>query len=159
MNTDPRIIPLGFSNQNVPEGHHICYIYTDDDERLDVMTKFLKSGLQIKERILCMVDVMTSEEMRDYLNNYDVIFNNAMPNDMIVADATPAYCPSGVFNTDQMLGTIKNFYLESMEDGYTGVRGTGEMNWCLRGEHPKNELMTYEARLTGLLETYPCTAC
>ena len=159
METAPRIIPLGFSDQTVPEGHHICYIYNDDDERLDVMTKFLKTGLEIRERILCMVDVMTSEEMRSYLNNHDVVFTNATPNDLIVSDATPAYCPNGYFDTDQMLQTIIDFYNQSMDQGYAGVRGTGEMSWCLRVGHPKNELMTYEARLTGLLETYPCTAC
>lgn len=159
MKSVPRTIPLGFSDQRVPEGHHICYIYNDDDERLDVITRFLKSGLEVRERILYMVDVMTSEEMRAYLNRNSAIFTNATPNDLIVSDATPSYCPNGYFNTDQMLDIIKNFYNQSMEEGYAGVRGTGEMSWCLRGGHAKSELMLYEARLTGLLETYPCTAC
>ncbi len=51
MADERRIISLGFSDQKFPEGQHICYIYSDDDERLEVMAKHLKSGMEAEEKI------------------------------------------------------------------------------------------------------------
>ena len=155
-----RKISLGFSDQKVSEGQHICYIYNDDDERLEVMAKYLKSGMEAKERLLYLVDVMTSEEMLINLKKHGVDFSGTKPNDFTISDATPAYCPTGFFKTEEMLDLVRDFYLDSMDEGHSGARGTGEMSWCLsEGKSNKADLMNYEARLNNLLEKYPYTAC
>ena len=59
-----------------------------------------------------------------------------------------------------MLDLVRDFYLNSIEEGYSGARGTGEMSWCLtEGFAKKEDLLDYEARLNDLLEKYPYTAC
>ncbi len=160
MQGERRTISLGFSAQKVPEGQHICYIYNDDEERLEVMAKYLKSGMEAKEKLLYLVDVMTSEDMLDYLKGHGVDFSGAKPNDVTISDAAPAYCPTGFFNTEEMLDLVRDFYLTSIDEGYSGARGTGEMSWCLtEGRSKKDDLITYEARLNNLLQEYPYTAC
>ena len=67
MTNQRRTISLGFSPQTFPEGQHICYIYNDDEERLEVMAKYLQSGQHAKEKLLYLVDAMTSEEMLGHL--------------------------------------------------------------------------------------------
>jgi hypothetical protein len=154
------MISLGFSEQQFPEGQHICYIYNDDEERLDVMSKYLKSGMEAKEKLLYLVDVMTSEEMLNHLDKLGVDFSGAKPADFTIADAAPAYCPTGFFKTEEMLELVKDFYLGAVDEGYSGARGTGEMSWCLtQGRANHYDLMDYEARLNGLLQKYPYTAC
>lgn len=155
-----RMIQLGFSAQQVPEGQHICYIYSEDEERLDVMAKYLKSGMEAKEKLLYLVDAMTSEELLGYLKRKGVNFSGAKPGDFTLADAAPAYCPAGFFKTEEMLDLVRDFYLGALKEGYAGARGTGEMNWCLTGGRANHfDLMDYEARLNGLLQEYPYTAC
>ncbi len=155
-----RTISLGFSDQKFPEGQHICYIYSDDEERLDVMSQYLKSGMEAKEKLLYLVDVMTSEQMLNHLKDLGVDFSGAKPNDFMIADAAPAYCPSGYFKTEEMLDLVKEFYLNSIDQGYSGARGTGEMSWCLtEGCANKIDLLEYETRLNGLLSKFPYTAC
>ncbi len=160
MKDERRTISLGFSDQKFPEGQHICYIYNDDEERLDVMAKYLKSGAEAREKLLYLVDVMTSDEMLTHLKDLGVDFSGAKPDDFTISDATPAYCPTGFFKTEEMLDLVRDFYLKSIDEGYTGARGTGEMSWCLtEGLAKKEDIMNYEARLNDLLGKYPYTAC
>ncbi len=160
MSDGRREISLGFTDKKFPEGQHICYIYSDDEERLEVMAKYLQSGKQANEKLLYLVDVMTSDEMLEHLKSLGVDFSGAEPKDFTISDAIPAYCPSGFFQTEEMLELVKSFYLDSLDEGYSGARGTGEMSWCLNeGLAGEEDLMDYEAKLNDLLAKYPYTAC
>jgi len=157
---DRRLVSLGFTSERVPEGQHMCYIFNDDAERLRVMTRFLESGLLAGEKLLYMADAMSREEMLDCLEEIGVDAR-AREKELTVADATPIYCPDGVFNTENMLETIRNFYDTAVKDeGYPGARGSGEMSWCLvEGRVEESSLMEYEARLNYVCAEHPLTAC
>ncbi len=160
MNTVRRTISLGFTEKHVPEGQHICYIYNDDLERLEVMAGYFKSGQEAREKLLYLVDAMTSSQMLDYLEKAGVDFKGAKPGEVTVSEAGPAYCPDGFFKTEEMLELVKQFYLGALDEGYSGARGTGEMSWSLtEGRAKYEDLMNYEARLNKLLLRYPYTAC
>jgi hypothetical protein len=160
MNQIKRTISLGFTSKEVLEGQHICYIYNDDEERLQVMAKYLKSGQEAKEKLLYLVDAMTADEMLAYLAKAGVEFHDAKPGDVTVSDAATGYCPQGFFNTEEMLELVKEFHLGALDEGYAGSRGTGEMGWCLtEGRANYLDLMDYEARLNQLVTHYPYTAC
>src|SRR5210317_1585453 len=106
MSNVQRTISLGFTEKQVPEGQHICYIYNDDQERLEVMAKYFRSGQEAREKLLYLVDAMTSSEMLDYLEQAGVDFKNARPGEVTVANAGPAYCPDGFFRTEEMLELV-----------------------------------------------------
>lgn len=160
MDDQRRTISLGFSDQQFPEGQHICYIYNDDNERLGIMAEYFKSGMEAKEKLLYLVDAMTSEEMLDCLKDRGVDFSGVKPNEFTISDATPSYCPTGFFRTEEMLDLVRDFYLTALDEGYPGARGTGEMSWCLtKGCADKKDIMVYEAKLNYLVQKYPYTAC
>lgn len=160
MTSPQRTISLGFTGKQVLEGQHICYIYNDDQERLQVMAKYLKSGQQAKEKLLYLVDAMTSEQMLAFLEQAGIDFKGAKPGEITVSEATPAYCPEGFFKTEEMLQLVRDFHLGALAEGYAGSRGTGEMGWCLQqGLADHKEIMTYEAKLNQLVSQYPYTAC
>ncbi len=159
MCTPRRTISLGFDDSPVLEGQHICYLFNDDKERLRVISKYLEQGLLDHEKLLYLVDVMTPDEMLDALDELGIDARNKK-GDCQIAEAAPAYCPSGSFNSEDMLDIVKRFYTNATEQGYVGARGTGEMSWCIKNDTvDMQELMTYESRLTGVLEQYPYTAC
>ena len=154
-----RMIKLGFTEEQVPEGQHICYIYTDDAERRRVMAKYLEGGLLADEKLLYLVDVMTPEEMIDCLEDLGVDVRRQSQKLQII-DAATAYCPTGRFNADGTLDLIRQFYHQAKDQGYAGARGTGEMSWCLvEGRADEASLMEYEARLNQLVAEHPYTAC
>ncbi|MBN2294693.1 MAG: MEDS domain-containing protein [Pirellulales bacterium] len=157
---DRRTISLGFTDERVLEGQHICYIYKDDSERLRVMAKFFESGLQMNEKMLYLVDAMTPDEMLECLEELGVDVRSK-PAALTMKEAASTYCPHGVFTPQEILDLARDFYLQAVnEEGYAGARGTGEMSWCLvEGRTDRRVLMEYEAHLDILLAEYPVTAC
>ena len=154
-----RQISLGFTEERFPEGQHICYIFRDDEERQRTMSKYLASGLQSHEKVLYLVDTMSTNEFLDCMAELGLDVH-AHTNDFIVKEALPVYCPNGTFSCPDMLEVVGTFYGQSLQEGYAGSRGTGEMSWALSaGCVRKADLMEYEARLTQVLQEYPYTAC
>jgi hypothetical protein len=155
-----RTISLGFTEERVLEGQHICYLFRNGPERRRVMARFLEAGLEAGEKVLYLVDDITPEEMLDCLEELGVDARSK-PAELTVAEAAPAYCPKGRFDAGEMLAAIRDFYRQAVgNEGYRGARGTGEMSWCLvKGRADRDSLMTYEARLNLLLLEHPYTAC
>ncbi len=46
MSEPGRLTSRGFTAELFPAGTHMCYIYNDDRERLELISKFVESGLQ-----------------------------------------------------------------------------------------------------------------
>ena len=157
MPTNRRVISLGFSAHPIQEGRHICFLFNDDGERLDVIDRFLASGLQQKEKVICLVDTMGPDAFVEQLRAYGVAPTEA---GLVVAEASAAYCPSGHFSADDVLQFVRTFYDAARMAGYEGARGTGEMGWSLDGGYgDMTELMSYEARLNDVLDVSPITLC
>jgi hypothetical protein len=154
-----RNISLGFTETTVPEGQHICYLFNDEAERRRTMSKYLQSGLDAREKVLYLVDTMTTGEFAECMAELGLDVSRHQ-HDLVLQEALPVYCPGGTFSVPDMLKVVGEFYQQSLQDGYVGSRGTGEMSWCLvDGRARKEDIMEYEARLTQVLEQYPYTAC
>ncbi len=153
-----RSLSLGFSDRQVPDGQHICYLYDDDTERRRVMSKYLDSGLKAGEKVLYLADAVTRAEMLECIQSLGV--DTKSPGlDVVPAGAT--YCPSkNQFQPEEMLAVVRKYHRQALADGYSGVRGSGEMGWCLADDRVDElRLLEYEAKLSLLVAECPCTAC
>lgn len=149
---------MGFSQEPVPEGTHICYIYNDDEERAKIMSKFLNQGLEEEEKILYFVDTVSTDEFEETMDDLGLDIRSNKK-DFALSEAGPTYCPDGAFCGHKMIDFLGGFYDDAMEEGYAGVRGSGEMTWSLRdGLTDTEELLKYEAELNNALKTHPITA-
>lgn len=154
-----RNIHLGFTDEIFTEGLHICYIFRDEDERRRTLAKYLQSGLEAGEKVLYLVDTMSPADFMDSMTELG-LHPQEPGKDFIVSKALPVYCPDGHFSSPDMLDVIGKFYQQSLSEGFTGSRGTGEMSWALvEGVARKEEVMEYEARLNQVLQIYPYTTC
>jgi len=158
MNSNRRLVSLGFTDERVQEGLHFCYIYNDNDERLRVVAKFLQSGLKDQEKVMFLVDTMSPPEALDRLASLGADLRSH-PH-FSVKEANPVYCPSGKFKIDAMLDALRLFYCDAIAEGRSGARATGEMSWSGRGGlEDQDDLMEYEARLNDMVAQYPMIAC
>lgn len=151
-----RTIPLGFTDESVPEGAHICYFYTDEAERDRVMGDFLASGLQAHEKVICSVDDEASNPMVGRLRDLK------MPEGALnVVSCEGAYYPAGRFKPQETLDLIQAFYRQAVDqEGYAGARGTGPMTWSLDGDRTDlPTVLDYEAKVNDLCQAHPYTAC
>jgi hypothetical protein len=57
-------------------GDHLCCIYETEDEQRAVLTPFVKQGLHQGEKLFCIVDVRTADDILDYLREDGVDVEN-----------------------------------------------------------------------------------
>jgi hypothetical protein len=152
-------VRMGFTGETFSPGIHMCYIYNDEGQRKKVISRFLESGLLSGEKASYFMDVVTIDEMSEYfaslgldrlLREHEGRFS--------VATAKDTYYPSDTFVPDEMLDRLGVFYAQSIQEGYTGARVSGEMSWALRDVPGRSRLIEYEARVNDVLLTYPVNA-
>ncbi len=51
MGAPGHLVSLGFTGELFPAGKHMCCLYDDDSERLEIIAKFIASGLQEHEKL------------------------------------------------------------------------------------------------------------
>ncbi len=151
-------VEMGFTERKHPAGTHMCLVFQDEKERRQIMSKFVGTGLLCKEKVAYFADVMTKEEVVDWLKEISPnISEEIAANNLFVQDTLSAYCPDGKFVPDEMLDRLIAFYNDSIENGYGNVRASGEMSWALKGIPGSEKLMEYESRLNIVFKTYPIT--
>ncbi len=144
--------------REVPTGAHVCLIYVTEEERRDLVSKFLKTGFDGRERVLYFTDVMTPSQLLDWLSDLGMDIPDGKDRGRFeVMDAEAVYCPGGVFDPYVMLDYWKRVYREAVEQGFPSVRATGETSWAVRGIPGSDRLIEYEALLNKTLEGLAAT--
>jgi len=152
-------VPMGFTGQTFLPGVHMCYIYNDEAQRKKVISQYLESGLLSGEKASYFMDVITIDEMNEYLSSLGLDrLLKEHEGRFSVATTKDTYYPSGTFVPDDMLGRLGLFYTQSISEGYTGARVSGEMSWAAKDVSGCSHLIEYEARVNDVLLTYPVNA-
>ncbi|HNV69136.1 MAG TPA: MEDS domain-containing protein [Candidatus Ozemobacteraceae bacterium] len=152
-------VSLGFTDEKVPAGTHICLIFTDERERVDALLKFLLSGLQSGERMACFSERIEEKTVREYLAKHGISYDECRERDAItLAGTSSVYFKDGVFDPDRMLKTLSQFYRDSLRQGFTASRVIGEMTPDVERVPGGERLMEYECRVTKLVRETPVTS-
>lgn len=152
-------VSLGFTDEKVPVGTHMCLIYTSEEERKESLTKFLLSGLQTGERMVCFSNKMDEDTLESFLADYGISFQEKKGAKAIsFSGADEAYFKEGVFDPDRMLETLSAFYRESIDMGFPASRVIGEMTPEIEHVPGGERLLEYESRVSLLLRESPVTS-
>jgi MEDS: MEthanogen/methylotroph, DcmR Sensory domain len=154
-----RINSLGFTAERFPAGTHMCYIFNDDAERRDAVSKFIESSLQAHEKVGYFADLTAPQAMPAQPSALGI----DLPSDIdargfSISRASDTYCPDGTFLPERMLQNLRSMYSGSIGEGYAGARASGEMTWALRGMPGSGRLIEYEALINTIVHEYPRTA-
>lgn len=150
---------MGFTNEAVPPGIHMCYIYNDDAQRRKLISLFLESGVLSGEKVSYFIDTVDEDEIPAFLESIGLEeCLKDRSGRFSIAAAEKTYCPSGRFVPGDMLERLRDFYRQSAQEGYGGARVSGEMSWALKGIPGSSELMLYEALVNNVLLDYPVNA-
>lgn len=154
----PRMVSLGFDPEPWPAGTHMCMIFDDDEERREIIAKYLQSGFEGDEMVRYFVDTQSPDELKKSLRDDGGISPDRLDGrQCAILDAGATYCPDGTFEIDRMLGVVAERYHQSIQEGYVGARGTAEMTWSTRGRPGSENLVEYEARGNILVREAPTT--
>lgn len=152
-------VAMGFTEQIVPAGTHICLIYTNEEERRDIIGKFIKRGLRSSEKVHCYTNNQHPDAILNWLRNMGGSIQEGMISDQFsVWDAMEIFCPRGEFKPEAVYEHLRTNYEQAFKGNYPGIRISIEMPWALQTISGTNQLMEFEAKLNRVLLRYPITA-
>jgi len=154
-----RDVSLGFTNEKFPQGVHICYFYNNEEERREVISQFLASGLEGGEQIGYFSRQLPATDLLDNLENLGVdVSCEQNKGHFNISSTEQTYYPDGYFDPEKMIGNIHEFYADSMEKGFSGARASGEMQWASQDIPGTDRLFEYETKVNIALKKSPVTA-
>lgn len=153
-------VDMGFTPERFPLGLHMCYVFNNDDERHEVMSRFINRGLDVGEFVGYFADVDTRDLVEEYLADMGIrVPDTAQGSNTLFQWARDVYCPDNHFSPEHMLRQLRTLHAKCHADCRHALRVTGEMSWALSPDVTGAErLIEYEARTNILFETHPLTA-
>lgn len=140
-------------------GDHLCLVFGDDAENRRVAVRYMTDGLALGERVLYFADQSRPETVRNWLRAARVDVDAACARGQLqVVTVRESYLASGRFDPDTMIQNLRDAVRGSLEEGYTGLRVTGEMGWALRDVPGAELLHEYESRVTEVFTGNPASA-
>lgn len=146
-------IPMGFTQEVLPECHHLCLIYDDDEQRRKIVSEYLAAGIKHGEIVRYFADTTASDDIHAWLAELGVAPKD--DDSFKIIKAENSYCPSGSFVPQQVLDNMVSRYAMAKKAGYSGSRACGEMNWALRGIPGSDRLLEYETGINMIHEDFP----
>jgi len=129
-------------------GDHLCCIYETEEEHRNVLTPFIKEGLEANQKVIYIVDANTAEEILDYLRETDYPPEHYRDSgQLLLLTGDESYLKGGTFDPDAMIDLLEKETEKALNQGYSALRVTGEMTWALRGHPGSDRLMEYENKL------------
>jgi len=159
VSIEPHQVSLGFTRQGFPAGVHVCQIFSKDEERLDAVLKFLRSGLEGGERVACFTDDLDDTRLASYLAEHSLLLaEHAASGAFSKTSASAVYFADGRFDPERLLGLLRTFHQDALADGFPAARVIGEMMADVLRLAGLARLLEYEARVSLLLREHPITA-
>jgi PAS domain S-box-containing protein len=140
-------------------GDHLCCIYDTDEEHRNIITPFLRKGLEQNEKVVYIVDARDPQTIINYLKTDDVdIEHYQKKGQFSILTSTDTYLKRGIFDPDRMIVLLTSETQKALDEGYCALRFTGEMSWAIRGLPGSERLIEYESKLNNFFPGSRCLA-
>jgi PAS domain S-box-containing protein len=140
-------------------GNHACCLYATAREHQIAVTHFLMEGLDRDEKLVCSVQADPEQDVLRYLREESV---DPVPlldsGQLVIVPARTAYLSHGRFSLRRALRRIEDILRDGREQGYPGVRITGDVSWLSRRPDARDSFFEYEKVVTHLLMEYGASA-
>lgn len=152
-------VHLGFADISVPLGSHIVSFYRDLSQMRSVVVPFIRTGLEMGDKCICVVEEETRDGLQEALQGYDVDVEDALASGQLsILTADESYLSQGYFSPEEMVEYYERALRTAIEEGYRVIRISGEVTWALRECPGVERLMEYEAKVHKMLVRYPQVA-
>ncbi len=129
-------------------GDHLCVLYETEQEHQELLTAYIRDGLERNQKVIYIVDSHTAEVILEYLNKTGLRTTDFLASGQFsILTAEDSYLLDGSFDPGAMIDLLRREEDQALKEGYAAMRVTGEMTWVLRGQPGSERLIEYEARL------------
>ena len=126
-------------------GDHSCYFYDDEKKQMQTVVSFIAEGLRKNEQCLYVADEHTPDEILAALGAGGIrVQEECRRGALSVVTKQQSYLVNGSFHPRNMLLQVKTRLQEALQNGFSGLRGSGEMSWALDSQALQEEIVYYE---------------
>jgi hypothetical protein len=160
MNNVVEEMNFGFTKELLPDCHHLCLIYDNEEQRQKIVSEYLAAGIRQGDLVRYFADTTSPEEVHTWLSDTGIELQKAEKDGYFsIIKAENAYCPNGRFVPREVIENTLSRYVMAKKAGYHGLRACGEMTWVFRDIPGSEHFLEYEVRLNMITETFPISGC
>jgi len=130
--------------KRVPETSHFTLLYQSRQEQLDAALAFVKLGLENGERCLYVADESSPAEIYDGLDALGADVGSARTRDQLRVVLPAEAGLGGEFDPHGTAEMLRAGVEESHDDGFAGLRVTGETGWLHRNDVALDRVLEHE---------------
>lgn len=135
----------------VDAGDHACLTFTDFEERLDLVSAFVRDGLRAGHKVVCWTDSISPEELAGQLAARAARPGAAIRRGQLhIAPVSASLLGGAVARASAMVETLAAEVEAAGRAGYPGLRVTADMAWATRPQTGAEELIGFESAVAGL---------
>ncbi len=143
--------------RSLKPGDHLCCIYRTEEEHKQVVSLFVRLGLEKNQKVIYIVDAHTAETVTGYLREEGVDLDNYMETGrFVILTGDETYTKDGKFDPDAMIALLKEETNKALDQGFSAFRVTGEMTWALKDLPGTERLIEYENKLNRFIPAHRC---
>jgi hypothetical protein len=136
------------SVEQLVSGHHAALLYSTPEEQLAIVLPFIEIGLRRNERCLYVTGENRLESVLGAMRKAGINVEYEQRRGALkVASGQAVFLQGGAFQPEQMVGELQAETTRALEEGFSGLRATGEMTWTLAVPRALEKLVQYEAAL------------
>jgi signal transduction histidine kinase len=138
-----------------PWGTHFCVFYETNDDLLEMLIPYFKTGIERRERCFwVLADSLTEDDARRALDRAIPSSSRASINENIeFLRSEECYLRDGVFNLDRVTGEWGKRLDCALAAGYEGIRVSGYAGWL--DTHVWPDFWKYEESLNSSIVDQP----
>ena len=130
---------------------HLALLYSDQREQFDVITPFLRAGLERDERCIYFVDDITPTAILAKLGAENLEVDSALEARSLIIEVRNR----GYFDPEMTIRLLKEAAEAALADGFKALRFASEMSWVLAREGGIERLNDFESLLNFFFAQYP----
>jgi hypothetical protein len=155
---DPMVDPtaFGYGDLNFSWGDHICAIYDDPGQQMDVAIPFMRQGIRAGQRCVWISAPSAARRFRDTMTRAgcDLPTLEASGQLVVISDVE-FYLKDGLFQPDSCIALARTLLEDGQQHGYSAMRLTGDPSWLQEGALDFGLWEDYEHQVTREIADSP----
>ncbi len=157
----PNQTDFGYGDFVFSWGDHICAIFDDHAQQMEVMAPYMSVGIRLEQRCVWVASQPSADALRQALHDMggDVVTLEAS-GQLLVLPETGFYLHEGVFEPERTMDLLRTLVADNLRHGYPTMRICNDVSW-LGTERVDPELWEeFELTVTEGVTNMPlCIVC
>lgn len=139
------------SISDLQPGDHAIHIYTNDQERKEVLTDFLNQGLKSGQKVVCILKSKSDPTVIEGLTDAGIdIEKHLESSQLLLLDSKEIFLHNGYFDPGDTISCMRSLVDKTLNEGYPALRMVCEMSWAPGFIDGADKLLEYESKLRDL---------